>query len=247
MIVSELKRYLKSKPFLHQAIIKLLHLPNYIKEKIFGTKALEAEWQKGYEKYGEDISLDPWFLKNDPHRKLLINTISKYSPADSILEIGCAAGVNLYLLAGIFPKAKLKGIDLNHEFIQKGNEALKKENISNVELMVMKADELDKFKDKSYDIVFASGVLLYIGPDKIKKVMENMFRITKSLIIVEEFHASSQDERGSFDGAHYIRDYIKLMEQFTAKGNIVATKISNFVPVPDKNWEEYGYIIEAKI
>ncbi len=56
--------------------------------------------------------------------------------------------------------AQIRGIDINPMAIQRGNEWLAQEGISNVRLSVGKADELEEFPDKSFDVVFTDAVLI---------------------------------------------------------------------------------------
>ena len=133
----------------------------------------------------------------------------------SILEIGSNYGPNLYQLAKKFPSAEIVGVDVNKIAVQKGNEWFKQEGISNVKLLVSKADELKQFPDKSFDVVFAWAVLIFIGPDKIKEVMKEMIRITrKRLILLEKYGKDKNKGLGFYHGIYWKRDYVALLRQF---------------------------------
>ena len=127
----------------------------------------------------------------------MVETISNLNP-NSILEIGCNCGPNLYLLAKKFLNAEIIGIDINSMAVQKGNEWLAQEGFSNVKLLESKADELGQFQDKSFDVVFTDAVLIYIGPDKIKEIIENMIRITRKALILMEWHSFEPDHKDPF-------------------------------------------------
>ena len=88
--------------------------------------------------------------------KFFLRNFLEFSPS-SVLEIGSNCGPNLYILARRFPDAELKGIDINSDAVQKGNEWFSDEHISNVKLMVGKADDLQQFQDKSFDVVFTDA------------------------------------------------------------------------------------------
>ena len=94
----------------------------------------------------------------------------------------------MYLIAKKFPNAEVRGIDINPMAIQKGDEWLAQEGISNVKLSVGKADELGQFQDGSFDIVFTDAVLVVIGPDKIKEVIKEIIRIARRALIMVEWH-----------------------------------------------------------
>src|SRR4030042_2921121 len=150
---------------------KFLRLIKRSANKIFGTKVDELFWKfrhifdrKWPESYISQESI------NHPHRKFLIDKISVYYPFENILEIGCASGPNLYLLAKKFPEIKLYGIDISKKAIEVGKEYFKKENINNIFLSEGKAGELKKFGDKSIDVIFTDATLIYEGPDRINLI-----------------------------------------------------------------------------
>ncbi len=129
-----------------------------------------------------------WKSRDHPHRSFLIERIYKYSPLHSVLEIGCSVGPNLYNIAKSFPDADVRGIDINSMAVQKGSELLMQEGILNVKLEVGKAQELERFADKSFDVVLTDAVLIYISPEDIKQVVKEMLRIGRVLIL-NEWHS----------------------------------------------------------
>jgi ubiquinone/menaquinone biosynthesis C-methylase UbiE len=205
-----------------------------------------------------------WKSRDHPHRHLLANMISKFSPK-SVLEIGCASGPNLYHIAKKFPDAEIKGIDINPMAVQRGNEWLKQEGISNVKLEVGKAQELDQYSEKSFDVVFTDAVLIYIAPNEIKHVAKEMLRIGHTSIL-NEWHIFNKwfafllsqyyylrtrnplfkPESASlgFYVGHWARDYEVLFEQFVSKEKICITKLPKEV-WNDKGWQRWGAIIEV--
>jgi len=125
-----------------------------------------------------------------------------------------------------------------------------KEGISNVSLSVGKADELHGLRDKSFDVVFTDAVLIYIGPDKIKKVIKEMIRIAQQALIMVEWHCEPQIKDphglGIYHFGHWKRNYVDLLKQFIPEEQVWLTKIPPHL-WPDKNWERIGYIIEARM
>ncbi len=243
---NKLITFLKHFPFLHRFIQSLYWKLLSLKAHVFGTKVEEKRWSNQRLNEANDKFND----LNHPHRRLLIEKINKFQPFNSCLEIGCGYGPNLYLLAKKFPGIKLTGIDINPIFIQEGNKLFKKEGIYNIELINGKVDELVQFKDKSFDVVLTDAVLIYIGRDKIKKVVKEMIRITKHALILVEWHYDLQNKDPKGLGIYHLgcwkRNYVNLFSQFISKNKIQITKL---LPEhwPDKNWEEFGHIIEARI
>jgi ubiquinone/menaquinone biosynthesis C-methylase UbiE len=221
-----------------------------LKAHLFGTKIEERRWARRHFQHGKDGIKDCKEVRNHPHRQFLMEKIEAFSPISSILEIGCSYGPNLYLIAKKFPNAKIEGIDINPRAVQIGNELFIKEGISNVKLLVGKADELDQFQDKSFDIVFTDAVLLYIAPDKIRKVIREMIRVTRQALILVEWHCEHQDKDpfslGVYHFGHWKRNYLNLLKQFVPKEKIRVIKIPEQL-WPNEGWREFGYIIEVII
>ncbi len=235
--------------------------PVHLMELKIGAKAWEKEWATRHLRKGNDwndtrhLSEDDewvmgyWNSQSHSHRPFLIEKISAFYPFSSILEIGCNCGPNLYLIARRFPDIEIRGIDINPRVIQKGSELFASEGISNVKLSVGKADELEQFQDKSFDILFTDAVLIYIGPDKIKKVIQEMLRITRRALILVEWHCFEPDRKGSPGlGVYYVgcwkRDYMALLRQFVPDGHISITKITGDIWAGEM-WEETGAVIEV--
>lgn len=218
---------------------KLLRRIKRLANKIFGTKIDELYWEfrhvfdkKWAESYISEESI------NHPHRKFLIEKISNYFPLESVLEIGCASGPNLYLLAKKFPGAEFYGIDISRKAIEIGKDFFKKEKINNVFLNIGKADKLKKFKDKSIDLIFTDATLIYLAPDKISRVIKEMLRVAKKAIILNEWHSNSPQ---SFYDGHWLHNYKVLFNKFVEKAKI------NFTKLPEEKWTKYGYLVEIKI
>jgi ubiquinone/menaquinone biosynthesis C-methylase UbiE len=259
----QLKHLLKKMPALHRFIAKGYTYTalrfRYLKYLLLGTKVTEKEWATRHlckdERERDDWGKgsDDWIKsyqdsQNHPHRTFLVETISKFNPS-SILEVGCNCGPNLCLLAKKFPDAKIIGIDINPIAVQKGNEWLAQERISNVKLLESKADELRQFQDKSFDVVFTDAVLIYIGPDKIKEVLKEMIRITCRALILVEWHSFEPQRKDLYGhGVYYLgcwkRDYVALLKQFVPEEKILVTKISEEI-WPDENWKRWGGVIEV--
>jgi SAM-dependent methyltransferase len=239
-------------------------MPKIITDKEWATRHLHDEnWAEDY-----------WKSRNDPHRLFLVEKISKYSPIKNVLEIGCASGPNLYLIAKKFPEADIRGIDISPVAIQKGNTWFKQEGFSNVKLEVGKAQDLERFADKTFDVVFTDAVLIYISPDEIKQTIKEMLRIGR-VIILNEWHTfnkwrafllntlyyfkSNLIARQQFKNiklsirsktslglfvGHWARDYRTLFQEFVPKERIHITKLPNGL-WNDKKWQRWGALIEV--
>jgi ubiquinone/menaquinone biosynthesis C-methylase UbiE len=231
-------------------------------ERSFGTRIQERKWSKRHtvpegdwdnrQKYfgKRDVwVLSYWDSRNHEHRKCLMKEIEEYLPISSILEIGSNCGPNLYLVSKKMPTAKIVGIDINKRAIEVGKEKFKRENIENVELSVSKADDLTRFQSNSFDVVLTDAVLIYIGPDKIRKIIMDMIRIAKKAIILVEQHTEEETDNeglGIYHSGLWRRNYRILLRQFVSEDKL------RFVKIPDKSWEDKewkrsGYIIKVNL
>ena len=227
----------KRRPVLYRYLKKIYSYYFRVKEHIFGTKVREKEWATRHLTEGDDWIKHYWDTRNTKRRAYLIDRISNFYPFSDVLEIGCCCAPNLYLLAKKFPNIQIKGTDINQLAIQKGNEFLAQENISNVKLSVGKADELMIFQDKSFDIVFTNGVLVCIGKDKIEIVIKEMIRITRKALILAEDYWWNQDEDEDGLGILYRdgfwkRNYLALLSRFVPEEQI------RIIKLPENIWDE---------
>jgi ubiquinone/menaquinone biosynthesis C-methylase UbiE len=225
----------------------------------------DEEWATRHLREGEDWIKGYWESRDHPNRAFLIGKICKHFPIHSVLEIGCASGPNLYLLAKKFPEAEIRGIDINPMAVKKGNEWFMQEDISNVKLEVGRAQELERFADKSFDLVLTDAVLIYVAPEEIKKVAENMLRISR-IIVMREWHIFHEwlalvingyyclrlkteafrlksPSLGFFVG-HWARNYRALFKELAPKRMVQITKLPEGL-WDDKGWQRWGAIIEV--
>jgi len=225
---------IKRSPVLYRCASKLYWAlkSEHLAERLMGTKAREKQWAKRH------IAESYWKNRGHPSKYFLMERIAAFAPIDSILEVGCASGPSLYLLAKKFPRAQIMGIDVNAEAVQYGNTRFREEEISNVKLMVGKADEIREFKNGAFDIVFTNALLIYIGPD-----------ITNKALVLMELHcfgpnANDPSGQGVYREGNWTRDYVALLKQFVSEEQIQVTKIPEGV-WPVEPWSKWGAVIEA--
>ena len=223
---------------------KLLKKIERIVDNLLGNKSNELFWKFHHffeRNWPEKCVSEESF--NYPHRQLLVNIISKYTPLENIFEVGCAAGPNLYLLAKKFPKTKIYGSDISKYTIDFGKNWFIKEGIKNVEFFTSNAEtSLKNFKGESIDIIFSDATLIYFNEKKIEKMLKEMTRVGRKALILKEQHTEGPP---IFD-SHWIHNYKNLLANLISKENVKFTKIPKNI-WPDKNWTKYGNIIEINL
>jgi hypothetical protein len=236
-----LKRLLKKSPRLYSFVAKIYSYGalkfRYLEERLLGTRLEEREWASKDVASAEEY----WATRNLPVKTFLARSVFNldFYPR-GILEIGSNCGANLYHLAKKFPDSEIVGTDISKVAIQKGNTWFMQEGITNVRLISCKAEELNQFNDKYFDVVFTFAVLIYIGPDKIERVMKEIVRVAKRrLILIEAYGTDPKDPRGlGFRPYRYWkRDYATLFKQFVPHFPEGKIHISKF---PEDLWRPGG-------
>ncbi|MCL5318532.1 MAG: class I SAM-dependent methyltransferase [Thaumarchaeota archaeon] len=188
------------------------------------------------------------YLATDhPHRELILKRVSGYAPFESLLEVGCGSGPNLLLLAKAFPDAAFRGVDINPNFVKAGNKWVKENGVSNVSLLVGKADDLVGFPDKSFDIVLTDAVLIYVGPDKIRKVLADAVRIARRAVILVEWHSPDASNLLGVYERHWVRNYEALLKKLDPTVSVKVFQLPEGGGFGDDLWRKWGALIEASI
>jgi len=248
--MSKIKAFLEKHPQIYD-VVRRVYIPLAIKYSSFKLYLRRNRLGDSWAQRGNDWLGKDWNSSDHPHRSFLIERVAAFSPISSILEIGCASGPNLYLLAKRFPHAMITGIDASPLAVEAGNERFSQEGALNVRLSVGRAEELSEFPDKGFDVVFTDAVLIYVGRSKINGVIKEMIRIAhKGLVLVERYEfdqgLNNTHGLGSFTNGLWVRDYVALLKQFLPEENIRVTRITKDI-WPDSGWTKNGALIEAAI
>ena len=122
---------------------------------------------------------------------------------DSVLEVGCNAGPNLGWIGELLPGARIAGVDVNDAALRELRAALPE-----VEAVRAPATELP-FRDREFDLVFTTGVLIHMSDEALPVVMGEIVRCSRRYVLCGEYHADTTVEvpyRGQ-PGALFKRDF----------------------------------------
>lgn len=243
--MEKLKQAIKRWPSAYTKLQRLYYCLLYFGERsVLGTRIHEWTWRYLHKFSMEELRKSA----AHPHRGFLISRIEKHGPFRNALEIGCNAGQNLLLLARKFPQAEFHGIDINPRFIEAGKNWLASEGVTNVSLEVGRADCVDDFGDRSFDVVFTDATLMYIGPDKIGEVLRQMKRVTRNAVLLNEWHLerpNSWDSSLWYD-LHWVHNYRILLEGLVSADKVSVTKLPKDL-WGGGGWEEYGTLVEVDL
>jgi len=187
-----------------------------------------SNWREGYLDSDSEIH---------PHRELLLEKICQKHPIESILEIGCANGINLRIFNMKMPGVILEGIDINKKALSEGVNILKRENISNITLKHQSAKNLGSYDTGQFEVVLCDAVLMYIGPNNIKQVLKEIVRISKKSVIICEQHTNGN----SFYDDKWIHNYDVLLKNISGIQSVIFHSISD--DIWSEDWTKYGKII----
>ena len=228
-------------------------LPNNVLWKHYWKRYWQREWDMEKEQLGA-LAQDKPILGSE--RAELIELVAAQYPFDSLLEVACSCGQNFFTLAPMFPQSKFFGIDKDVQAVEEGKKLLNKQNISNVELLITDARDLSMYQNKSFDVVISCAFMLYIWPDDIKSVLNEMFRVAKRKIIVMEQHQVHPESNQEYIGTYYnfkqnvpgywLRDYKELFKKYVSEDKIKIKKIPRPRFVTEQ-WNEYASLIEVEV
>lgn len=105
-------------------------------------------------------------------------------PINNILEIGSNVGNQLALLQSQ-GFGNLYGIDVFEKAVEAS-----KHHTRNINIIQGSAFDVP-FKDKYFDLVFTSGLLIHISPEGLPAVMSEIYRVSKSYIWGYEYFSES--------------------------------------------------------
>lgn len=160
-------------------------------------KNRKIDWKESY--------LDTW---NHPHRRCITGILRTLHWL-SLVEIGCGPAPNLIAILKEFKGVQLGGVDVNPEAI-----ALAKKTFNDGLFKVCSGDDV-MLSDKSTDVSLTDMCLIYVGPRKIHKYIEEMKRISRNYVVLCEFHSSNPLRRLwiKLGTGHHAYNYFKLLSK----------------------------------
>jgi len=121
-------------------------------------------------------------VKDRTERSLfIVEGVSRISPG-SLLEVGCGYGKQLQSIQQSCPGLRFYGCDFSRPQILKGVEVFPA-----MGKRVVEADaECLPFKDKSFDAVMTSAVILHNEPAKARRIISELVRVSRKYLIHNE-------------------------------------------------------------
>jgi len=216
---------------------------------LLGTRFQEWVWQKP--QFKESKNYEEFFFENikQPRREYLAGRIFELGPIRSAMEIGCNQGFNLYNLAKKQPELELFGLDINPRAVREGNMRFQSAGMDRVHLSEGACDDLKAFESNSVDLIFSEAIIIYIGPDKIRKTLKECVRVARKAILLMEWNWSSgnQGSLSIYKTGHWVHDYSRLLSELSEVELVTITKIPDTLNYQDILWKQYGALVTVRL
>ncbi|HJO94811.1 MAG TPA: class I SAM-dependent methyltransferase [Victivallales bacterium] len=151
----------------------------------------------------------------------------KFSSTDTICEIGCGAGANLWI-AKHLAHGKFVGIDTEQEQLDSAKSYADKLGLNNT-LFIRSVGEKTEFPDNYFDVVFCSFLLIH-QPDPMQ-IIKEMFRITKKGGSIFVFEPDFRDHYFVPDKDIFTKCYLAFGNYTASKGNFSIEIAKNLYPL----------------
>lgn len=212
-LVTVAKRILRSDGAVYRIVRTAVHAVHaWLESTELRTGLRERKWAR--QRLGAIEGY--WGLRNDARKtELLREAFSGFAPR-SVLEVGCNCGPNLFVLRKLFPDAEFVGVDVSALAVEKGTRWMRDEGIRNVALVCAKAEELRRFAQERFDVVFSWATLIYPRPSDIQGILADMIRIARRAVILIEMQSETRRKGdaalGVPCGGEWKRDYLTILE-----------------------------------
>ena len=143
-----------------------------------------GEWRGDFGRAYTDRNVPDWHDRLDGLRSML--------PAvESVLEVGCNRGHNMVAIQHLLPAATVVGV----EPMEYARHLAQDAGLDVVNGSVYALP----FADEKFDLVFTSGVLIHVPPDRLHEAMRELARVTSQYVLAIEY-ASVKDEMIEYQG-----------------------------------------------
>lgn len=162
-------------------------------KKINGFSLRSQEPEDFWRSHHSSESLYLHYWEQNPRRRKLASAVCALDGVGSVLECGCNVGGNLFAINAVNDQIKLSGVDMNPSPIEFGRKSFAELGID-VDMSVLRLQDLSKIPSKSVDLAYTNAVLQHIPPEFISDILSNMIRISRRYVLLWELHAFSPAE-----------------------------------------------------
>lgn len=216
----------------------MLQLPKLFRTLAFKTGLIRYYWQFRHLLDGSYRDPPSNLVASDPHRTRLAEIIETLS-ARSVLEIGCADGANLSVLASRMPSCALSAVDLNAHALHLAARRVNEIGGTLGETHVATAEHLP-LGDYSVDVALSDAVFMYLTPAAVSRAIKEMHRVSQHAMIIHSF-ADDGLLRSELREGNWIHPIARMLTEDVPHALLRREKS----PLRSGQWGNYGTIYEV--
>jgi len=145
-------------------------------------KELKEIWEDKFGSSYTDRKLKNHDNEGGLREKFWSKLISDLQNINSVVEIGCNAGMNLEGIFKANSELLIKGVEPNLYAIEKA------EKIADGRYEIVNGNIFDLNDNLKSDLVITCTVLIHISPEELIEAMKNVFKISSSYILIMEYY-----------------------------------------------------------
>lgn len=143
----------------------------------------------------------------------LLHDDTRYPAGSRVLEAGCGIGAQTVILARNSPGARITSVDISKDSIQRAEEKIRQEGITNVTFQQGDIFQL-AFRPASFDHIFVCFVLEHLAePQRALEQLRPLLKEGGTLTVIEGDHGSTFFHPENPDARQAIDCLVKLQHQ----------------------------------
>jgi len=213
----------------------LLRIRRLVRTVAFRTGLIRFYWQWRHVVDGSYRAAPPSLIAQDAHRVRLCELIAALD-AQSCVEVGCADGPNLSILASRLPRCTLSAVDLNRHALRMATERVLAIGGS---IGVMRRGTADRlpFESQSFDVALSDAVFMYLTPPTAELAIREMRRVARRAMIIHTF-ADDDLAHGQLQEGNWVHPVGRLLSSIVAGAHVHKERSL----LTNGQWGRYGTI-----
>lgn len=124
---------------------------------------------------------------SDPHSiacrtALFAKILSRTKGVNQVLELGANIGVNLWAIRNVNPDCAFTAIEINDKAVEQLKD-VPRTKVFRGSIFDLSVGDLGK-----HDLTLTSGVLIHINPDLLSDVYDQLYRCSKTYVLIIEYY-----------------------------------------------------------
>jgi len=143
---------------------------------------LDEIWKKDFGQKYTDRLLKVHKDEGDLRKPFWTFMINNLKEIQSVIEIGCNAGMNLEGIYHANKEIQIKGVEPNEYALEKAKD------VANDRYEILEGNIFDLSSIPKSDLVFTCTVLIHIAPENLINALRNIFDLSNNYILIMEYY-----------------------------------------------------------